>query len=118
MTTTARKRVRSKHQPTGSWIRAEKRLALTLTLMGDLIMTLTEARERSESHNEIVAVDYESRHANRDADAAMIQGHLQAFYDGEIDSTWENDGTLDIWGYQEETEGQGDMDWRLRVTLV
>jgi hypothetical protein len=30
MTTTARKKARSKHQPTGSWIRPDKRLAIYL----------------------------------------------------------------------------------------
>ena len=78
---------------------------------------LEDARQQSERQNEIVAVEWQSRHADRSADAAMIQGELAADYDGEIDSAWENDGTLDIWGYQEDAPA-GQMDWRLRVTLV
>lgn len=81
------------------------------------MMTLKEAREQSQRQNDIVAIEWRSRHNNRDADAAMAQGYLGAEYDGEIDSAWENDGSLDIWGYQEDAP-DGQMDWRLRISFV
>lgn len=78
---------------------------------------IREAIERSRSHNEIVHVQVPSKHSDRDADAAMLQGTLGAEYDGEIDSAWENDGSLDIWGYDEDAPA-GEMDWRLKVTFA
>ncbi len=85
-------------------------------------LSLTAAKSRSESHDEIVHIEHPRMHGNRDADSAMIQGALQALWDGEIDSAWENQDqqgrdVLDIWGYDVDAP-DGQMDWRLRITIV
>jgi hypothetical protein len=37
-----------------------------------------------------------------------------------VDYAKENDGSYDMWGWSEEMEkaGKGDMEWRIRVTLI
>lgn len=74
-------------------------------------MTLQQAIDRSRSHNESVSVELVGD------DQTDIETALHAIYDGEIDSAKENDGTIDVWGW---TEGmaEGEMDWRLKVTLT
>jgi hypothetical protein len=42
---------------------------------------------------------------------------LAEMYDHEIDSTRENDGTIDVWGFRTKSPA-GEMDWRFRVTLT
>ena len=72
--------------------------------------TLREAIDRSSSHNEIVAVEFAG-------DSSDLIAALNALYDGEIDDARENDGTIDVWGYSAHAP-EGEMDWRLRVTLT
>jgi hypothetical protein len=73
-------------------------------------MTLQEAIDRSVSHTEVVAVEFGG------GDEADLVAELHTLYDGEINSV-EADGKIDVWGYQTEA-GDGEMDWRLSVTLT
>lgn len=74
-------------------------------------MTLAEAIDRSQSHNERVAVEYAGTHGSLMAD-------LYELIDTEIDYTTENDGTIDVWAYDPEADDSSIMIWRLCVTLV
>jgi hypothetical protein len=71
---------------------------------------LQNAIDRSSSHNEIVRIEWSG------GDEATLVSELGAIYDGEIDSTRENDGSIDVWGYRRDA-GDGEMDWRLNVRL-
>lgn len=73
-------------------------------------MTLQEAIERSISHDESVSLDY----AGTESDLMVA---LDQLHDGDIDSTHENNGNLDVWGWTAETP-QDTQDWRLCVTLT
>ena len=73
-------------------------------------MDIYDAFARSGSHTEIVACEYAG-------DEAALLADLAEVYDGEIDSVRENDGTIDIWGFREESP-EGQTDWRLKVTLT
>jgi hypothetical protein len=73
-------------------------------------MTLQQAIDRSCAHNERVSVEY------RAGDLEDLMVDLAVLYDGEIDQSLENDGSVDVWGW---TAGMaaGEMEWRLCVTL-
>jgi len=77
----------------------------------DKTMTLRQAIDRSRSHNEIVSIEYAA------TDSTELELALGDIYDGQIDSACENDGAIDVWGWTEEM-ADGEMDWRLRVTLT
>lgn len=77
----------------------------------EINMTLTQAIDRSRSHNERVSVEVAA------ADISEVLAELGSLYDGEIDSAQENDGTHDVWGYQADAP-EGEMDWRLCVTIT
>lgn len=79
--------------------------------------TLTEAAEKSAQFDCIVEVEYQSKHADKNADADFIRGELEAEYTGEVDCTWTDAGHLDIWGYREDAP-EGEMEWRLLVKIV
>ena len=70
---------------------------------------LTQAIDRSRSHNEIVAVEFSGNHAD-------LLVALDELWEGDIDSVVENDGTVDVWDCGS-SSGEADMDWRLSVTL-
>lgn len=72
---------------------------------------LADAISRSRTQNERVSVEIEA------GDISDVLAELASLCDGEIDSTTENDGSHDVWGW---TEGMadGEMDWRLCVTLT
>lgn len=70
---------------------------------------LSSAIARSSSHNEIMSCEFSGTHAE-------LLVELAGIYDGEIDSVVV-DGTIDVWGFSGSTP-EGDMDWRLSVTLV
>jgi hypothetical protein len=72
---------------------------------------LENAIARSQSHNEIVNVEIVA------SDISEVIAELNAIYDGEIDSSTENDGSEGIWGWTEDM-AEGQMDWRINVTLV
>lgn len=75
--------------------------------------TLTEAIDRSKSHNERVNVEFVG-------DCAQLLAELNQHIDSdtmEIDCATENDGSIDVWAYNPETN-DGSMIWRLCVTLV
>jgi len=74
------------------------------------MMNLKEAIDQSVRQNEIVTAEFAG-------DEASLVAELSAEYDGEVDSTRENDGTIDVWGYREDAP-TGQMEWRLRVTLT
>lgn len=74
---------------------------------------LTSAIDRSQSHNERVAVEYAGTHDSLMADLyELIDSDTT-----EIDYTTENDGTIDAWAFDPADDGSS-MIWRLRVTLV
>jgi len=70
---------------------------------------LKRAIDRSQNHNEIVIVDY-------DGSREDLMVALDGFYDGEIDDAQENDGTIDVWGYDADAP-EGEMEWRIKVRL-
>jgi hypothetical protein len=72
---------------------------------------LANAIAHSQSHNEIVHVEIAA------SDISEVLAELNAIYDGEIDSSTENDGSEGIWGWTEEM-AEGQMDWRISVTLA
>jgi len=43
---------------------------------------------------------------------------LHVIYDGEFDTSVENDGTIDAYGWIEDVDPCPSHDWRLSVTLV
>lgn len=73
-------------------------------------MTLQQAIERSRSHNERVRVEFAG-------DRSGLMVALDGLYDGEIDDAPELDGAIDVWGWTEDM-AEGEMDWRLCVTLT
>lgn len=73
-------------------------------------MTLTEAIDRSKSHDERASVEFVG-------DESDLLVALDQLHDGEIDSVRENDGEIDVWGWTDETP-ENEMDWRLIVTLM
>jgi hypothetical protein len=78
---------------------------------GETEMTLLQqAIDRSRTHTERVSVEF-------DGDKSDLMVALAGLYDGEIDDATENDGTVDVWGWTEEM-AEGEMDWRLCVTLT
>ena len=74
-------------------------------------MTLLEAIERSISQTEIVHLEWDG------GDEATLVAELYAIHDGDVDSVRLDDGTIDVWGFREDAP-EGDMDWRLCVTLT
>ena len=72
--------------------------------------TLRNAIDRSKSHDEIVHIDFPA------ADECELVAELAPYYDGCIDSVRTNDGTIDVWGFEEDAPDV--MDWRLNVTLT
>ena len=69
---------------------------------------INEAITRSESHNEIVAVDYDG----------TLDGLLDELSHCECEVDHETaDDYVDVWGYEVDAP-EGEMNWRLRVTLV
>lgn len=72
-------------------------------------MTLQQAIDRSRSHNERVSVEFAGERSE-------LMVALDGLYNGEIDDATENDGTIDVWGWTEDMP-EGEMDWRLCVTL-
>lgn len=76
-------------------------------------MTLAEAIERSQSHNERVSVEFTG---NRGELLTELNQHIDSDTT-EIDDVTENDGSIDVWAYDPETD-DGSMIWRLCVTLV
>lgn len=68
--------------------------------------TLRNAIDRSMSHDEIVRVEVEDQQA-----ALQIIGELTA---ADIDWVRENDGSIDVWGWSEDTP-EDEQDWRLRL---
>lgn len=71
---------------------------------------IINAIARSRSHNEIVSIEIEA------ADISEVLAEMAALYEGEIDDSRENSGAYDIWGYTDDM-AEGEMDWRLKVTL-
>ena len=74
---------------------------------------ITNAIDRSESHNEIVAIKIDGD--SRDALAAIA-----AITDCETDynmSDYQGEDRLDIWGYNP-ADKDGDMIWRLNITFT
>lgn len=72
---------------------------------------LENAIAQSQSQNEIVSVEIVA------SDISEVIAELNAIYDGEIDSSTENDGSEGIWGWTEDM-AEGQMDWRINVTLA
>ena len=70
---------------------------------------LESAIARSESHNEIV-------HVTLDCDDISTVASVASDYADNTDYVRENDGAFDVWGWSDEM-AEGDMQWRLRVTL-
>jgi hypothetical protein len=78
-----------------------------------MTMTITEAISRSQSHNERVDAEFAG-------DCAELLAELNQHIDSdtmEIDYATENDGSIDVWAFNPETN-DGSMIWRLCVTLV
>ena len=79
--------------------------------------TLTDAMDMSRSHNEIVAVEWDG------GDSSALIAELGGMHDGEIDSVDIGPSidserpVIDVWGYDADAP-EGDMEWRLYVTLV
>ena len=71
---------------------------------------LQRAIERSQEQNRTVHVA-DSRGSESDLRVA-----LHVIYDGEFDTSPENDGTIDAWGYTDPIESEN-HDWRISVTL-
>lgn len=72
---------------------------------------LENAIAKSRSQNEIVHVEIAA------SDISEVIAALNSLYDGEIDSSTENDGSEGIWGWTDDM-AEGQMDWRINVTLV
>ena len=70
---------------------------------------LEAAIARSESHSEIVSVTL-------DCDDIGTVASLASDYADNTDYVRENDGAYDMWGWSDEM-AEGEMLWRLRVTL-
>jgi len=68
--------------------------------------TIRTAIDRSMSHDAIVRVEIESLEAALDIIASLP--------DYDSDSARENDGSIDVWGWSEETPDD-EQDWRLRL---
>ena len=73
-------------------------------------MTVEEAIERSQSHDEIVQCEF----AGDSSDLMVV---IDGLYDGNIDDRTENDGTIDVWGWTDAMEATAETEWRLSVTL-
>lgn len=73
--------------------------------------TLRDAIDRSQSHNEIVHVEWDG------GDLPTLLAELGAIHDGEVDWASENNGTYDVWGIPE-SDPEGEMVWRLNVTMT
>ena len=76
-------------------------------------MTMTEAIERSRTHNARVDAEFSG-------DCSSLLAELNQHIDSdthEIDCAEENDGSIDVWAYDPETD-DGSMIWRLCVTLI
>lgn len=79
--------------------------------------TLSEAIDRSRSHDEIVALDWSG------GDESDLLAELCAIYDGEIGNVdigptiGSDRPVIDVWGYEGDP-AIGAMDWRLNVTLT
>ena len=76
-----------------------------------MTQVLENAIARSQRQNEIVHVEIMA------SDIVEVIAELNAIYDGEIDSSTENDGSEGIWGWTEDM-AEGQMDWRINVTFV
>ena len=74
------------------------------------IDALRSAIQRSENYTERADCEFAG-------DVRELLVLVDAIYDGEVDHATENDGTVDVWGWTEEMD-EGEMDWRLRVTLT
>lgn len=50
-------------------------------------------------------------------DISDAMAEIGAAWDGDTDYTQENDGTYDVWGWNDETP-ENEQEWRLKVTLT
>lgn len=71
---------------------------------------LQQAIERSRSHDEIVVVEFAGDHSE-------LMATLDGLYNGEMDTRTDHGGAVDVWGWTEDM-AEGEMDWRLCVTLT
>ena len=72
---------------------------------------LQRAIDRSREQDRTVRCRFEGTEAD-----LMVALHV--IYDGEFDTSVENDGTIDAYGWIEDVDPCPSHDWRLSVTLV
>lgn len=77
---------------------------------GTEVSVLQAALDRSRNFTETVGVEFAGSEEE-------FRSALMLATDDDTDSATENDGTLDMWGWNNETL-DGNMDWRLCVTLA
>ena len=89
-------------------------MANTTDLVNLISSQIEPAIERSESHNEIVAVN-----VTLCSDISTVAEIAKSYADN-VDYTNEGDGSWDMWGWSNEMEAAGkcEMQWRIRVTLA
>ena len=73
-------------------------------------MDLRSAIDRSRQLSEIADATFSG-------DQAALQAALAEMYDGNIDSVALDDSRVDVWGWTDDMP-EGQMDWRLTVTLT
>lgn len=83
-------------------------------MSSEFMPTLQAAIDKSRLQNEIVHVTIETA-----CDISTIVAFLDDQSDN-IDSVRESDGSFDVWGWSDAMEqaGNGDMEWRLGLTIV
>ena len=70
---------------------------------------LQRAIERSQEQNRTVRCQFRGSETD-------LRVALHVIHDGEFDTSPENDGTIDAWGYTDPIESEN-HDWRISVTL-
>jgi len=73
-------------------------------------MNIKEAIQESSRRSQITSAEFEGNEID-------LRLAIDELYDGEFDTAIENDGTIDIWGFQEDAPAWS-MDWRINVRLV